>query len=73
MFGDDVMAAVSIGRLMHQCHIVNIRGNSYRMKNHIDLGAALRSGLGPAPSSGIRTETEQKPRHSTRRREAHAP
>lgn len=77
IFGDDVMAAALIDRLLHHCHIVNIRGNSYRMKNHTDLSAALRSGLDPAPSIGDKTgqrqTTEQKPRHSTRRREAQAP
>ena len=31
------MAAALIDRLVHHCHIVNIRGNSYRMKNHQNL------------------------------------
>ena len=35
------MAAALIDRLLHHCHIVNIRGNSYRMREHQDL---LRSG-----------------------------
>ena len=26
-----------IDRLVHHCHIVNIRGNSYRMKDHQNL------------------------------------
>lgn len=43
IFGDEVMATALIDRLVHHCHIVNIRGNSYRMKNHADLSAALRS------------------------------
>lgn len=47
IFGDDVMAAALIDRLLHHCHIVNIRGNSYRMKNHADLSATLRSTLEP--------------------------
>ena len=29
-----VMAAALIDRLLHHCHIVNIRGNSYRMREH---------------------------------------
>ena len=29
IFGDDVMAAL-VDRPVHHCHIVNIRGNSYR-------------------------------------------
>ena len=34
VLGDDVMAAALIDRLLHHCHIVNIRGNSYRMREH---------------------------------------
>ena len=41
VFGDDVMAAALIDRLLHHCHIVNIRGNSYRMRSHSDLWRAL--------------------------------
>ena len=37
VLGDDVMAAALIDRLLHHCHIVNIRGNSYRMREHRDL------------------------------------
>lgn len=31
VFGDEVMAATLIDRLVHHCHIVTIRGNSYRV------------------------------------------
>jgi DNA replication protein DnaC len=41
VFGDDVMAAALIDRLVHHCHIVNIRGNSYRMRHHTELTRAL--------------------------------
>ena len=41
VFGDDVMAAALIDRLVHHCHIVNIRGNSYRMRHHQELHRAL--------------------------------
>ncbi len=34
ILGDEVMAAALIDRLVHHCHIVNIRGNSYRMRQH---------------------------------------
>src|SRR4051812_49264271 len=30
IFGDDVMAAALIDRLVHHCHLMTIRGNSYR-------------------------------------------
>jgi DNA replication protein DnaC len=41
VFGDEVMAAALIDRLLHHCHIVNIRGNSYRMRTHSELWKAL--------------------------------
>ena len=41
IFSDDVMAAALIDRLVHHCHIVNIRGNSFRMRHHTDLHRAL--------------------------------
>ena len=31
---EPVEAAALIDRLLHHCHIVNIRGNSYRMREH---------------------------------------
>lgn len=42
ILGDDVMAAALIDRLMHHCHVVNIRGNSYRMREHTDLWQAIQ-------------------------------
>jgi len=43
VFGDEVMAAALIDRVLHHCHLVNIRGNSYRMREHMDLYRRLRS------------------------------
>ena len=37
MLGDEVMAAALIDRLLHHCHIVNIRGNSFRLREHQQL------------------------------------
>ena len=34
VLGDDIMAAALIDRVLHHCHLVNIRGNSYRMRQH---------------------------------------
>ena len=42
VLGDEVMAAALIDRILHHCHIVNIRGNSYRMRQHTELWKALR-------------------------------
>ena len=41
ILGDEVMAAALLDRLLHRCHIVNIRGNSYRMRRHAELSKAL--------------------------------
>jgi DNA replication protein DnaC len=48
IFGDDVMAAALIDRLLHHCHVVNIRGNSYRMRLHAELWSSLNSPATPA-------------------------
>jgi DNA replication protein DnaC len=44
IFGDEVMAAALIDRLVHHCHIVNIRGNSFRMRQHRELWQSLQQG-----------------------------
>ena len=36
VFGDEIMAAALIDRIVHHCHILNIRGNSYRMRQHAE-------------------------------------
>jgi len=41
ILGDEVMAAALLDRLLHRCHIVNIRGNSYRMRRHAELSKAI--------------------------------
>jgi DNA replication protein DnaC len=47
IFGDEVMAAALIDRLVHHCHIVNIRGNSYRLRQHADLARRLHQSTTP--------------------------
>jgi len=59
IFGDDVMAAALTDRLLHHCHVVSIRGNSYRMRHHTDLVPVLT----PAPER----EDPQARRKSSRR------
>ena len=44
VLGDEVMAAALLDRLLHRCHIVNIRGNSYRMRRRADLSMAIHPG-----------------------------
>ena len=50
---DEVMAAALLDRLLHRCHIVNIRGNSYRMRRHTELSKAIH----PTASRAVDAET----------------
>jgi len=64
ILGDEVMAAALIDRLMHHCHVVNIRGNSYRMREHADLGLALRPSPDPGTSeTTLRRRKKEIPAH----------
>ena len=64
IFGDEVMAAALIDRLLHHCHIVNIRGNSYRMRHHTELSKTLHSS--PAePSSRLHRPRRTKQKETT--------
>lgn len=58
VFGDDVMASALIDRLVHHCHIVNIRGNSYRMRQHADLQRLLSPT--PPPPAHPRRRSRQE-------------
>jgi len=46
-------------RLVHHCHIVTIRGNSYRMRQHTDLWHTLHA-PDPEPSSNRRRRPRQE-------------
>ena len=59
VFGDEVMAAALIDRLLHHCHIVNIRGNSYRMREHRALASRLTPAAPPEPPPSTR---DRRPR-----------
>ena len=61
IFGDEVMAAALIDRILHHCHIVNIRGNSYRIRDHTDLWQSLHS-----PSS---EDNNSSPKRRRKRKE----
>jgi DNA replication protein DnaC len=50
VFGDAVVAAALLDRLLHHCHIVNIKGNSYRLRHY--PGLALPDDPPPAPRRG---------------------
>ena len=61
IFGDEVMAAALIDRLVHHCHIVNIRGNSYRMRHHQELGRAPGAPRHPPARSPQRPARSHSP------------
>ena len=50
---DEVMAAALLDRLLHRCHMVNIRGNSYRMRRHAELSRAIH----PTASRAVSADT----------------
>jgi len=60
VLGDDVMAAALIDRLVHHCHIVNIRGNSFRLRQHSELSAILLGDPPTAPTSPNRKRARSK-------------
>ncbi len=60
IFGDDVMASALIDRLLHHCHIVNIRGNSYRMRNHRDLWQTLNTQDQDTPNPRRRSKSRKE-------------
>ena len=62
IFGDDLMAGALIDRLLHHCHIVNIRGHSYWMRHYQDLWRSL--------SSPTAKEESSQPKRTRRRQEA---
>ena len=49
---DEVMAAALLDRLLHRCHIVNIRGNSYRVRRRMELSKAIH----PTASRAVSAE-----------------
>ena len=51
VLGDELTAAALIDRLLHHCHIVNIPGNSYRMRAHQDLLRATAEQRGEGVST----------------------
>lgn len=40
MFGDPVIASAMLDRLLHHCRVINIKGNSYRMKGYKEQNKA---------------------------------
>ena len=53
-FGDEVMAGALIDRLVHHCHLVTIRGSSYRMRQHTEIWQTLHAVADDAPAPPVR-------------------
>ena len=60
IFGDDVMAAALIDRLVHHCHLVTIRGNSYRLRQHTELWQTLQAPPEPESAPARRRRARQE-------------
>ena len=61
VLGDEVMAAALIDRMLHHCHIVNIRGNSYRMRQHTELWRALNQ---ESSDGSSQSQSRKKPKEA---------
>ena len=57
---DEVMAAALLDRLLHRCHIVNIRGNSYRIRGHRELSKTIHPTAARAVSAE-QAQIEERP------------
>jgi DNA replication protein DnaC len=58
VFGDAVAAAAMLDRLLHHCHLVNIKGNSYRLRQYSNLALPNEVTL-PAQHTGRRNKEKQ--------------
>jgi DNA replication protein DnaC len=54
VMGDEVMAAALIDRLLHHCHLVNIRGNSWRLRHHRQAEQKAETVIEKKPSKTAR-------------------
>ncbi len=45
VFGDPVAASAILDRLLHHCHIVNIKGNSYRLRQYPGIALPQEPGV----------------------------
>ena len=41
-FGDPVIATAILDRLLHHCRVINIKGHSYRLRNHSITRAVVK-------------------------------
>ena len=50
VFGDRVIAAAILDRLLHHAITVNIKGDSYRLREKLKAGLLKSKALGDAPT-----------------------
>ena len=62
ILGDEVVAAALLNQVLHGCHIVNIRGNSYRLRRHAELSKAMH----PTASRAVTAQNSGAERTGTR-------
>jgi DNA replication protein DnaC len=55
--GDPIMASAALDRLIHRCTVVNIRGESYRLKEKRQAGGALA--LGSSRTPGVTLQEQE--------------
>ena len=53
VFGDDLLATAILDRLLHHSHVLNIRGESYRLREKKQAGLI---GVGTAALAGPRDD-----------------
>jgi DNA replication protein DnaC len=58
VFGDPVAASAMLDRLLHHCHLVNIRGNSYRLRQYPGLSLPNETSL-PVRRNRNRRKTQE--------------
>lgn len=54
LMGDTPLATATLDRLLHHAQVINIRGNSYRMKDRIKVGGIFT----PAPPLELKEKTQ---------------
>jgi DNA replication protein DnaC len=65
VFGDPVVATAMLDRLLHHCHIVNIRGNSYRLRQYDGMAMPDSNGPPAGRPGRDRKNREQKATQGT--------
>jgi DNA replication protein DnaC len=66
--GDAVMASAALDRLLHRATVLNVRGDSYRMKDR-DRAGGGRVEVTEARAAGLQEQTPGQPKRSRRKPE----